>query len=256
MKTWRGPGWDSAQLKLPGTPSPGPPWAGGGTQGGLPLASVGSGPEAGPGHFWRGPPLDGAPRPRPLPAAPRPSPRWPAGASQAKPPGTMTHGFFPPTAPREPPRAGGPGAHTQLLSSGPHLILQGPEAQGGPHLPTEGQGGWGQACPGLRLKALFWAWPPARPSPGLCRMGNFAADSSPIPTVGKAAARSSGPYTGKEFSLQKEAGLQQKPWPPAGLRTQILSPCYQTPPQRAPNHHRSLPQHSKEVAAHCLLGCP
>ena len=26
-------------------------------------------------------------------------------------------------------------------------------------LPTEGQGGWSQACPGLRVKALFWAWP-------------------------------------------------------------------------------------------------
>lgn len=211
---------------------------------------------SGPGHFWRGPPLDGGPRPRPLPAAPRPSPQRSVGASQA---GIVTHGFFPPTAPREPPRAGGPGAHTQLLSSGhqgSHLILQGPEAQGGPHLPTEGQGGWGWACPGLRVKALFWAWPPARPGPGLCRMGNFAADSSPILTEGTAAACSSGPYTGKEFSLQKEAGLQQRPWPPAGLRTQILSPCCQTPPQQAPTCRRSLPRHSEEVVAHFRLECP
>lgn len=103
---------------------------------------------------------------------------------------------------------------------------------------------------------MFWAWPPARPGPGLCRMGNFAADSSPIPTVGTAAACSSGPYTSKELSLRKEAGLRQRPRPPAGLRIQILSPCYQTPPQQAPTCPRSLPRHSEEVAAHSLLECP
>ena len=87
-------------------------------------------------------------------------------------------------------------------------------------------------------------------------MGNFAADSSPIPTVGIAAACSSGPYTSKELSLRKEAGLRQRPRPPAGLRTQILSPWYQTPPQQAPTCRRSLPRHSEEVAAHSLLECP
>lgn len=52
-----------------------------------------------------------SPRPRPPPAAPRPSPGQAAGASQAEPPGTVSHGsrsvltdpLLPTTAPRKSP---------------------------------------------------------------------------------------------------------------------------------------------------------
>ena len=197
-------------------------------------------------------------------------PRWmerpalaPGQLLQAQPP--VASGGFPGEAPGENdswlfPAHGPQGAPESRWARSPQAAA----VQWPPSHPP-GTRGSGRASPAHRRSGRLGPGPPgslglslapARPSPGLCRMGNFAADSSPIPTVGTAAARQSGPHTGKEFSLRKEAGLQQKPWPPAGLRTQTFSPCYQTPPQRAPTHHRSLPRHSEEVAAHCLLGGP
>lgn len=230
-----------------------PPWAGEGTQGGLPSAAVGSGR---------------------VPAVSGRDPRWmecPALAPCQLLPGPAHSGQWGlPRRSRDSrllPTHGPQGAPKSRWDQIPHTAA----AQRPPGLPSPPQGarGSGRASPAHRRsgrlgpdlpgspgQSLVLGLDPARPGPGLCRMGNFAADSSPIPTVGTAAACSSGPYTGKELSLRKEAGLRQRPRPPAGLRIQILSPCYQTPPQQAPTCPRSLPRHSEEVAAHSLLECP
>lgn len=107
--------------------------------------------------------------PRPLPAAPRPSPGQAAGASQAKPLGTVTHSSRPvlteptspsPRPPGSPPEGGwaqtpapcSPEPHTQLpvplcpvAVRAPTSPTRKPRLREGHHLPTDSQGGWSWA---------------------------------------------------------------------------------------------------------------